>query len=1439
MIAHGNEPDIDASGYPGVNKHPLLLRLFAAILAVTLITAISLVWLYWQDQRDEHAFLAAQENKITLDFITHLLDGHVKDLVASSNGSSEQAPEIDQKIGLFVTPILQKVRPDDLLKLKIYNLSGDVIYSTTGSDIGGGTSHPELLATALRGETADMVEFRDTFTGETGVMHDVYVALMYRPLTYAGNPVGAIEIYQDSTALYHRHQRKVIQIAFIVFSAFLLLYLVLIFILFKVDRTVAKWQRGMVENEGKFNKAAESAMDAIIIMGPDQRITSWNAAAERIFGYSAAEAIGQDLHPLITSHESQLAFKQGFQHFLKTGTGPIIGNVREVVAIRKGGEEFPVEVSIAGLKIASQWHAIGVFHDITGRKRAEASIKRVTSLYAALSQCSQAIVHSANAVELFPRICRAAVDAGGMKMAWIGLIEESSQMLRPTAAFGSGIEYLEGIEISMRPDEATGRGPCGIAMREDRPYWCQDYLNDPRLAPWHERGARSGWGSMAALPLHHKGKVVGAFSLYADEANAFDEATCGLLQEMAIEIDYALDTYALQAERKQMQEGIAVSEARFRILADESPLSLQIFSPDGRTVRVNPAWEKMWGVPLEALSNYNVLHDQQLIDQGTMPFILKAFGGEGVDIPATCYDRDLTPEVQSGSGTLWIRSYIYPILDKQGNVSEVVLIQEDVSASMLAEDKLRASEKKFRALFEQTADYVLVLDPADGNVPIIIDGNEAAFRKHGYSRDELIGQPISIIDPHATEEELENRICLVRAGGLIHFEAEHICKDGTSFSVDVAVQAVTINGKNLLYSVERDITERKQAEAKLLLTQFVSDHAPAGICWVDEQARICYVNDTSCSDHGHTKEEMLGMSVPDIDPDFSMDVWPAHWQELKQVGSLNFETRHSRKDGSIFPVEISANFVRFGDKEYNIAYVRDITERKEEERNTARLFQAVQQAGEAVLMTDRNGVIEYVNPAFTTMTGYSVEDALGKTPAMLKSEAQDPKFYKDLWDTITRGDVWHGTLIDRKKDGSFYPALMSVAPIHDDSGGITHFVALQQDMTEFKKLEEQFLQAQKMEAIGTLVGGIAHDFNNMLAAIQGNVYLSKMKLKGQPEIADKLDSIESLGMRAADMVKQLLTFARKDRVEMVGFSLNAFIKEAFKLAKAAIPENIELVCDLCPEELVVQGDATQMQQVLMNLLNNARDAVSHVSQPEISCSLRPFVASDTFLKAHPDFKGSRFAQLMIRDNGAGIAEEIVNKVFEPFFTTKGVGEGTGLGLAMVYGAVQSHGGIIEVESELGTGTSFSIYLPLVKDAGGIAAASDASVIQGQGETILLVDDEESMRETTGEVLESLGYKVFMAVDGQEALEIFKAHRQEIALILTDIVMPMVGGIELAKSIRQLDKDVPIIFATGYDKESAIPAEDHIEQSTIINKPFSFKKLSRLMRQMLGTDGAYL
>jgi len=509
------------------------------------------------------------------------------------------------------------------------------------------------------------------------------------------------------------------------------------------------------------------------------------------------------------------------------------------------------------------------------------------------------------------------------------------------------------------------------------------------------------------------------------------------------------------------------------------------------------------------------------------------------------------------------------------------------------------------------------------------------------------------------------------------------------------------------------------------------------------------------------------------------------------------------------------------------------SERHKAEEELRRLSQAVHYSGEAIMMTNAKGVIEYVNPAFTEITDYASEEVIGRDPSLLKSNAQNPEFYRELWQTISQGSVWSGTLIDRKKDGSFFPAMMSIAPIRNEDGSIVHYVSLIRDMTEHQRLENQFRQAQKMESIGTLVGGIAHDFNNMLAAIDGNLYLANQDMDKRDELEKRLESIQLLSNRAAGIVAQLLTYARKDMVAMEVFSLNAFMMENYDLSRSTVPENIEYGLEESNEQLKIQADATQLQQILMNLINNARYAVADKAQPAIASSVSRVTADDEFMQRHPHLQERNLARITIRDNGDGISKDIIEKIFEPFFTTKSVGQGTGLGLSMVYGSVQRHGGTIEVESEFGEGTAFHIFFPLI-DAPDLEVSLQlvAEIWMGQGETILLVDDQVELLQTTSSVLKSLNYQVIEARDGEEALEKFMKGSQPISLLFTDIVMPKLGGVKLAEKIREQQPDLPIIFVTGYSRSNHDLPEEKGAQTILLSKPYSFTDVSHSIQSLL-------
>jgi len=500
-----------------------------------------------------------------------------------------------------------------------------------------------------------------------------------------------------------------------------------------------------------------------------------------------------------------------------------------------------------------------------------------------------------------------------------------------------------------------------------------------------------------------------------------------------------------------------------------------------------------------------------------------------------------------------------------------------------------------------------------------------------------------------------------------------------------------------------------------------------------------------------------------------------------------------------------------------------------------KLSQAVDQAGEFIMITDNQGSVEYVNPAFSRISGYSGSEMIGNHVSLLGSGEENGSLFNELRSSIFSGEEWRGEFTAKRKNGVCYPALMSISPIRNSEDQVSHFVVIQQDISEHEALQEQLRQSMKMESIGTLVGGIAHDFNNVLAGFMGNLFLLRRRINDNPYVVDKLNVMERMSLSAAKMISQLLTFARKDVVRMTPLEFAPFFQSAIELARAVVPANVEFNSRCCQEEIHVLGSDNQLQQVLINLVANAHHAVKRADHPVIDISADSFLADEKFLEKHSEITATSFVRISVSDNGYGIPEDQVERVFEPFFTTKEVGQGTGLGLSMVYGAVQGHGGVIDVESKVGKGTTFHIYLPQQKKMIIERNSTMGEVVRGRGETILMVDDDSMVVETNRDLLRAFGYKVLVAHDGLEAITVFDANRDEIALIIMDCVMPRMGGARAAKQICQHAPGTKILFMTGYNNENTLDEALSSLGKQVLFKPCEPDKLSRVIRKELDSN----
>ena len=855
-----------------------------------------------------------------------------------------------------------------------------------------------------------------------------------------------------------------------------------------------------------------------------------------------------------------------------------------------------------------------------------------------------------------------------------------------------------------------------------------------------------------------------------------------------------------------------------------NPAPVAMFDRNMRYLAVSRQFMSQYGLEdreIIGLSHYEVFPDLPERWQGEHQ---RGLAGEVV-----CCEEDAFPRADGHMD--WVRWEIRPWWDAQGGIGGIIIYSEIITARKLDAQRLRESEENFRIIVNESPLPVTVTRIEDGKV---LYANDRAMRLFQLSQETL--QNLFASNFYVNPEKRREVADKIREVGYLQDHELQLKKaDGTLLWATVAVQPVTQMGERCWLTIFQDITERKLAnellgEAERMAKFGAYRFDVAKGTWqssevLDEIFGIGtnYVRDFDGWLHLVHPEDREAIR-DHLQQHVLTECNPFH-QEYRIIRASDGVERWVHGQGSLKLDSNDRPYLLFGS-------IQDITEYKQASARIDMFRQAIDQAGEAILITDNHGDIEYVNSAFTRITGYSSAEAIGQNPRMLNSGNQDKTFYRKMWETIVSGQTWQGRVIDKRKDGSFYPCLLSISAMHDADGQISHFIGIQQDLQEYEELERQFYQSQKMEALGILVGGIAHDFNNTLAGITGNLYLARKEAAAYPRLLDRLKSMETLAFRAAGMIQQLLAFSRKGVLEMRPLSIAPFLKEAAKLHRVSLPENIGLKCDIRDGSMIVRGDPNLLQQALMNLINNARDAVQDVHQPCITITLDRFRPDGAFLKRHPGTKGCVFAHMRICDNGGGIQPEHVEHIFEPFFTTKEQDKGTGLGLAMVYGAMQSHGGIITADSIEGEGAHFDLYLPLFKDeAGGRAPEDEGEAQHGHGELILLADDDLDVLTMMREVLENLGYRVITANDGLMAVDMYRAHRSEIRLLIMDMVMPKLDGPGAYRIIRELDPGVNVLFATGYDMGVLSQIPD-IGRDQIMTKPYTVVDLGRRVQWLL-------
>jgi len=883
----------------------------------------------------------------------------------------------------------------------------------------------------------------------------------------------------------------------------------------------------------------------------------------------------------------------------------------------------------------------------------------------------------------------------------------------------------------------------------------------------------------------------------------------------------------------QSRKALIESEKTYRGLFDNSTDAIYVQDEKGRFVDVNRAVENMYGYPREffigktpePLSAPGRNDLVKISDQ-----IKKAFDGEPQQFEfwAKRSNGDVFPKiVRLHKGTYFGQDVIFAFA-------------LDITDRKLAERELKESEEKFRILAEKSPNMIFI--NVNGKVVYV---NNKCEEIMGYSKNEFYATDfdfMTIISKDSVPTIKENFYKHSKGIDVDPYEYSLINKKGQIVNALIATKIINYEDENAILGIITDITVRKKAEDALrkseerFRTMFSQNSAVMLLVDPSDNQKIIDANKAAEDFYGYKRSQLLEMSIGQINI-MSDEKRSATMKNVLSQSQNYFQFVHKLSDGKLRDVEVYASPIIQQEKPCMFVIVHDITKRKQAELEITRLATAVEQAVESIVITDVNGTIKFVNNAFEKITGYKKSEAIGQNPRMLKSGKHGKELYDDLWRTISNGKKWQGVIVNRKKNGTLYYERAVIFPLKNEHGEIINYTGILRDITLERKLEQQLQQVQKMEAIGTLSGGIAHDFNNILTVINGHAEIGLMNAKESDPVHEDLISILNAGKRAEKLTSQLLAFSRKQIHELKVIDMNQTIKDLDKMLRRLIPEDIKIISNFTPDLPYIKADPGQIEQVLINLIINARDAIndkkSDSGKKEINVITKLVDLDSLFVDSHPGSHTGPHIFLSVQDTGTGINEEVRNRVFEPFFTTKEVDKGTGLGLATVYGIIKQNDSSIYLESKPGEGTTFKIYWPVTTESPDKDYIERINQNEYSGkETILFVEDDEDVRKFACTALKSFGYNIVEAQNGRNAIQIIDNSKLSIDIIVTDLIMPEMNGQELAKYVNKKMPNMKVLFVSGYTFEHLVKDGEIEENINFLQKPYKIQNLLKRIRETL-------
>jgi PAS domain S-box-containing protein len=875
-------------------------------------------------------------------------------------------------------------------------------------------------------------------------------------------------------------------------------------------------------------------------------------------------------------------------------------------------------------------------------------------------------------------------------------------------------------------------------------------------------------------------------------------------------------------ERRLTEAEVQRKTDLLNALADSTPDAVFIKDCEGKYIMFNEGAARLVGRKVEEVIGQD---DVFLFGQEGAAVVLASDRAVMESGKPLVVDEELTAD----GVTRLYRATKAPCRDREGTLLGLVGISHDITESRRIQTELNRAAARLSTTLESMSDAFYILDPASWTFVYL---NAEAERVLCKKREDLLGKVIWEVFPEAIKSELYHSF---------HQAVEEMSTVRLEFfypALDNWFELHAHASQEGLAVYFRVVTARKLAEAALHastkeiqdLCTTLDEHVI--VARTDAKGRITYVNDKFCAISHYKREELLGKDHRVVNSGYhTKEFIKELWETINNGRVWHGEMKNVTKSGTFYWVDTT--IVPFlgedGRPEQFVAIRTDISSAKQNAERIAEQAALLDKAQDAILVRDLNHQILYWNRSAERLYGWTTDEVLGKSIQELLY--RDPKaFLAATEETITAGE-WTGELQQVRKNGQVLTVECRWTLVRDNDGRPKSILAINTDITERKKLEQQFLRAQRMESIGTLAGGIAHDLNNVLSPIMMSIDLLKINEVNEKRLGI-LNTIETSTKRGADMVKQVLSFARGVDGQQLEVALVPLLKEVEKIANETFLKNIEVRGKFPSDLWTVEGDPTQLHQVLINLCVNARDAMPLGGTLTIAASnLR---MDEHYVAMNLDARVGPYVAIQVEDTGVGMSPEVVERVFEPFFTTKELGKGTGLGLSTTLAIIKSHGGFVRVYSEVGVGTRFHIYLP----AHTVNRVQEQDIVsedlpRGNGELVLLVDDEAAVRQITRETLEAFGYRVMLAADGAEATAHFASCKDEIALVLTDMMMPVMDGPTMIPILMRINPQIPIIAASGLNANGMVAKAANSGVKHFIPKPYTAETLLKTLKAVLG------